>query len=43
MSESNIPIPDGSYLSKRGYVIRKDSISDKELKFLKTIHSTIPI
>lgn len=36
MSESNIPIPDGSYLSKRGYVIRKDSISDKELKFLKT-------
>lgn len=28
--------PTGSYLSKRGYVIRKDSISDKELKFLKT-------
>lgn len=34
--DENHPTPAGSYLSKRGYVIRKDSISDKELKFLKT-------
>ena len=34
--DENHPTPVGSYLSKRGYVIRKDSISDKELKFLKT-------
>jgi superfamily II DNA or RNA helicase len=36
MSESERQTPHGSYLSKRGYVIRKDTISDKELKFLKT-------
>ena len=29
------PTPNGAYLSKRGYVIRKDSISDEELKYLK--------
>ena len=34
--DENHPTPTNSYLSKRGYVIRKDSISDKELKFLKT-------
>jgi superfamily II DNA or RNA helicase len=34
MDESH-PIPVGSYLSKRGYVIRKDSISNEELNFLK--------
>ena len=28
-------IPDGSYLSKRGYVVKKDSISKEELQYLK--------
>lgn len=29
------PTPNGAYLSKRGYVIRKDTISNDELKYLK--------
>jgi superfamily II DNA or RNA helicase len=28
-------IPDGSYLSKRGYVVKKDSISKEELQYVK--------
>ena len=30
------PLPVGTYLSKRGYVIRKDSITDDEIRYLKT-------
>ena len=32
----NREIPEGSYLSKNGYVIKKSSISEDELLFLKT-------
>ena len=32
----NKEIPEGSYLSKNGYVIKKSSISEDELLFLKT-------
>lgn len=32
----NQEIPEGSYLSKNGYVIKKSSISENELLFLKT-------
>ena len=33
--ETQIKCPDGSYLSKRGYVIKKDSISKDEMSFLR--------
>lgn len=39
----NKEIPEGSYLSKNGYVIKKSSISEDELLFLKTELRAKPI
>lgn len=36
-------VPKGSYLSKRGYVIKKDSISQEELIYLKKTLKAIPL
>lgn len=36
VDQDKYAIPKGTYLSKRGYVIRKDSITEDEIKYLKT-------
>lgn len=38
-----IPIPDGSYLSKRGYVVKKESLTSDEIKHLKTHLRATPL
>jgi superfamily II DNA or RNA helicase len=43
MDKQQTSVPQGSYLSKRGYVIKKDSITSEEMKFLKNHLRATPL